>query len=200
MVDVHVVDDDPAFADSLARMLRVAGYRVAVYTDPKALLARRPSPEQGCVLTDLRMPDVDGVALQEAILAWESPIPVIFLSGHADVGATVTAVRAGADDYLLKTAPAADILAAIERALERGRAERVVEEHLARIRGRFEGLTPRESEVLWHLLRGQSNKRIAHAMGVTERSVKRHRTSIVRKLGVGSTAELVRMAAEIGLR
>jgi len=200
IVDVHVIDDDAAFAASLARMLRASGYTVAVYTDPTTFLDQRPKPEQGCVLTDLRMPDVDGIDLQKAILDWERPIPVIFLSGHADVGASVVAVRAGAEDYLLKTAPASELLAAIERALERGRAERVVEDHLQMLRDRFRELTPRQSEVLWRVLRGHSNKHIAHDMGITERSVKRHRTSIVRKLGAGSTAELVRMADEIGLR
>jgi len=200
MVDIHVVDDDAAFAASLARMLRAAGYSVAVYTDPAAFLDQRPTPDRGCVLTDLRMPGVDGVDLQKAVLAWERPLPVIFLSGHADVGASVVAVRAGAEDYLLKTAPASELLATIERALERGRTERIVEDHLQLLRDRFRELTPRESEVLWRVLRGHSNKRIAQGMGITERSVKRHRTSIVRKLDVGSTAELVRMADEIGLR
>ena len=199
-VDVHVIDDDPAFAASMARMLRASGYRVAVYTDPATFLAQRPTPEHGCVLTDLRMPGVDGVDLQKAILGWDRPIPVIFLSGHADVGATVTAVRAGAEDYLLKTAPREEVVAAIERALERDRREQVVEDHLEDLRRRFDALTPRESEVLWQLLRGHSNKRIARTMGISERSVKRHRTHLVRKVGVESTAELVHLAAELGLR
>jgi FixJ family two-component response regulator len=181
-------------------MLRAAGYGVAVHTDPAAFLAMRPTPERGCIVTDLHMPAVDGLELQTAVLAWERPIPIIFLSGHADVRSTVAAVRSGAEDYLLKPVGSADLISAIERALERDSADRIVHSHREETRVRFARLTPREREVLWHLLRGDSIKRTAQAMGITDRSVIRHRTRLKSKLEVESTAELVRMASEVGLR
>jgi FixJ family two-component response regulator len=189
---VFVVDDDASFLSGMERLLRAMGYAVACYTSAADFLAKRPPRAAGCIVADLQMPGMDGIALQEALAQSDEPLPVVFLTGHGDIPNSVKAMRRGAEDFLTKTAPKEALLAAIERALARDARER-------EMRSRFERLTPREREVLAHVLRGQLNKQIAAELGIDERSVKRHRTSLMGKVGVTSVAELARLATEAGI-
>jgi len=193
---VYVVDDDASHLTSMGRLLRAAGYTVSAFDSAAAFLAGRPQGEGGCVVADLQMPGMDGIALQQALAESGDPLPVVFLTGQGDIPTSVTAMRAGAEDFLVKTAPAGEILLAVERALARDARERAERAHRRDLRARFERLTPREREVLSHVLRGRLNKQIAADLGVDERSVKRHRTSLMAKLGTASVAELTRLAVD----
>lgn len=194
---VFLVDDDTAFLRAVERLLRASGYAVATFTSAAEFLERRVHDAAGCVVADLDMPGMDGLALQAGLAASSAPLPVVFLTGHGDIPATVQAMRSGAEDFLTKTAPKEALLAAIERALQRDAHERSNRARRQALQARFDRLTPREREVLMHVLRGRLNKQIAADLRIDERSVKRHRTSLMSKLEVGSVAELARLAAEV---
>ena len=153
----------------------------------------------GCVIVDLQMPDLNGLELQQALARAENPLPVIFLSGHGDIPSTVRAMRSGAEDFLTKTAPREQLLAAVHRAFERDRKEREQREELGELRNRFARLTERELEVLRYVVRGWMNKQIAAELGINERTVKLHRTSVTRKLRAPSVAELTTLARRAGI-
>jgi FixJ family two-component response regulator len=197
---LHLVDDDEQYLKATARLLRAAGFAVQTYASAAEFLASSTGGAPGCVVVDLQMPEVDGLELQRRLAGADDSLPVVFLTGHADVPTSVRAMRQGAEDFLSKTAPQADLLAAVRRALDRDaqlRAERAAQDKL---RAPFDTLTPREREVLGHVLTGEMNKQIARALGIDERSVKRHRTSIMAKLQVESVAELVHLVHDAGLR
>jgi FixJ family two-component response regulator len=145
------------------------------------------------------MPGMDGMALQATLAQSADPLPIVFLTGHGDIPISVEAMRQGAEDFLVKTAPKELVIAAIERALARNARERSDLARRQRLQSRFEKLTPREHEVLSHVMQGKRNKGIADDLGIDERSVKRHRTNLMRKLGVTSVAELVQLAVESGM-
>lgn len=196
---VFVVDDDASHLAGVARLLRAAGYAVRCFDSAGAFIAARPLESRGCVVADLMMPGIDGLELQEELARSGNPLPVIFLTGHGDIPTTVRAMRNGAHDFLIKTAPSEALLAAIEGALERDAAQSRQRARQRELRTSFEELSPRELEVLLQVLRGRLNKQIAADLGITERSVKRHRTNYSRKLGVRSVAELSRLAVEAGV-
>ena len=197
---VFVVDDDASFRPAIARSLRAAGHAVETFPSATEFLARiQADPAAtGCALIDLHMPGKGGLELQTALAACLNPLPIVFLSGQGDIPSSVLAIRNGAEDFLTKLAPKAALLAAIERAIARDARERT---HRAQNRAaldRFGRLTPREHEVLVQVLGGALNKQIAAALGIDERSVKRHRTSFMRKLEVASVARLVELAHRVG--
>ncbi len=198
LATVYVVDDDVSHLRSISRLLRVAGFQVVIHNSALELLAELRPDVPGCVLTDLRMPEMDGIDLQEALRRTGNPLPVIFLTGHGDVPTTVQAMKGGAEDFLTKNAPKEALLAAIRRALERNALDRARTASLTEKRRLFESLSDREREVLRHVLQGQLNKQIAAELGIHERTVKLHRTHITGKLGVHSVAELARLAQEAG--
>lgn len=193
---VYVVDDDAAFLAGIERLLRASGYAVTCFASAADLLATRSSCSAGCVVADLQMPNMDGMALQRALAESDDPLPIVFLTGQGDIPTTVRAMREGAEDFLTKTSPRDALLAAIERALARNARELADRTRRRDLQTRFAKLTAREREVLAHVLRGRLNKQIAADLGIDERSVKRHRTSLMRKLAVRSVAELARLAAE----
>lgn len=195
---VHVVDDDPSFLSAIARLLRAAGHRVRTFASAAELLAE-PGDAAGCVIADLRMPGMDGLALQQALLRQASVLPVIFLTGEGDIPTSVRAMRHGAEDFLTKHAPKEDLLAAVQRAIARDARQRAQGARLRALRARFDLLTPRERDVLRQVVRGQLNKQIAAELGIGERTVKLHRTAITTKLRVRSVAELTRLAQDAGL-
>ncbi len=151
------------------------------------------------MVTDLQMPGMDGMALQQALRKTGSLLPILFLTGHGDVPAAVQAMRGGADDFLTKRAPKEDLIAAVNRALARNAQIRAECDRLRALRQPFESLTEREREVLRHVLQGKLNKQIAADLGIHERTVKLHRTSITTKLGVHSVAELAHRVQEAGV-
>jgi FixJ family two-component response regulator len=197
---VHIVDDDPSFLVAVARMLRASGFVVKTFASAAEFLAQPELDVPGCVLTDLQMPRVSGLDLQEALAKAGHRIPVVFLTGRGDIPASVHAMRHGADDFLTKRAPKQKLLEAVNRALVRDARERAERARVQRLRARFEVLTEREREVLQHVLRGQLNKQIAADLGIHERTVKLHRTAITTKLGVSSVAELTKLWLESGGR
>lgn len=197
---VFVVDDDPSFLATITRWLRAFGYAVESYSSAVDFLAQRPMQAVGCVLADLQMPEMDGMSLQQALAQSDNPLPIVFLTGQGDIPTSVQAMRRGAEDFLIKTASKDDLLAAIERALARDKSERKLRLRQHDLLQRFAKLTPRENEVLTHVLQGRLNKQIAADLGIDERSVKRHRTSLMAKLNAKSVVELTQLADELKLR
>lgn len=189
---VRVVDDDGSYARALSRLLTARGYQVTSYASGAELLAQLSSEPRGCVVMDLDMPGMDGLELQSELARRGVRLPVVFLTGAADIPSSVSAMRGGAVDFLEKRAPSEQLTAAVERALASDREQREVRE-------RFAGLTERELEVLRHVLRGRMNKQIAADLGIHERTVKLHRTAVTSKVGVRSVAELATLARDAGL-
>jgi len=196
---VFIVDDDASFLKSMARLLNAIGYTVRAFESALEFLDQVGPETSGCVVTDLQMPGMDGLKLQEALRKTTNPLPVIFLTGQGDIPTTVNAMRRGAEDFLTKRAPKEELLAAIERAFEREAHERQERARLQELRHRFHDLSERELEVLGHVVQGKMNKEIAAALEINERTVKLHRTNITRKLKVQSAVELSRLADEAGL-
>jgi len=195
---VRIVDDDASYLTAVARILRASGFAVKKFASAAEFLAQPELDIPGCVLVDLQMPGLNGLDLQEALAKDGHGLPVIFLSGHGDIPITVQAMRRGAEDFLTKRAPKEDLLDAVKRALDRDALQRAGRVRLEALRARFAALTPREIEVLQHVVQGKLNKQIAFDLGIHERTVKLHRTSITRKLGVYSTAELTKLWLEAG--
>lgn len=190
---VRVVDDDASLAKAVARMLRASGFAVKTFASAAEFLAGPELDVPGCVLADLLMPGLSGMDLQEALAKAGQRLPVIFLSGHGDVPTAVQAMQRGAEDFLTKRAPKEKLLEAVRRAIARDARERAEQARLEALHERFAALTPRELEVLKHVVRGRLNKQIAGDLGIHERTVKLHRTAITTKLGVHSAAELTRL-------
>ena len=193
---IHVVDDDASFRNAIARLLRVGGYDVQTYASATEFLQSALTDAPGCVLLDLRMPGPSGLDVQSALARSEHPLPIIFLTGHGDIP---TSVRAGADDFLTKPVKKGILFPAIERALARDAQERGHRAHQRELRARFDSLTPREREVLGHVLSGQLNKQTAVELDASERTIKAHRANLMTKLQVQSVAELAHLAHEAGL-
>lgn len=196
---IHIVDDDASFRKSTARLLTTSGYQVALYESASQFLETANWDAPGCVLLDVRMPDVTGLQLQESLKEMGKVLPIIFLTGHGDIPMSVHAMRAGAEDFLTKPIAMPVLLEAVERALARDRKLRAQNEHFQALRARYDTLTPKENEVLVLIVRGKLNKQVAHEVGTTERTVKWHRHKIMEKLGVRSLAELVSLAENLGL-
>jgi FixJ family two-component response regulator len=195
---VRVIDDDLSYLTAIARMLRASGFAVKTFASAAEFLAQPELEMPGCVLVDLQMPGMSGLDLQAAFTKLEHTLPVIFLSAHGDIPTTVQAMRRGAEDFLTKLAPKKELLEAVNRAFERDARERARRVKLAALRERFSMLTPRELEVLKHVVQGKPNKQIAGDLGIHERTVKLHRTAVTTKLGVPSTAELAKLWMEVG--
>ena len=196
---IFVVDDDASFQKAIARLLRAGGYAFKTFTSATEFLKNPPLDQPGCIIADLHMPGPSGLDLQQALLKMGHPLPMIFLTGHGDIPTSVQAVKQGAEDFLTKPVKKETLFAVIERALAREAQDRMRRSRQQEIRARFESLTPREREVLGHVVRGQMNKQIAGELQASERTIKAHRANIMAKLQVQSVAELVRLAQEAGL-
>ena len=196
---VHVVEDDASMRTSLARLLDGEGYGVALYASAEELLAVAGPALAGCILLDLRLPGASGLELQERLLERGCSTPVVFLTGHGDVPASVRAMKRGALDFLQKPVAADELLAAVSAALARDEEGRRQVADLAQLRARAGTLSDRQREVWLRVVRGQLNKQIAHDLGIVERTVKLHRARAMAKLGARSTADLVRIAERLGL-
>ena len=191
---VRVVDDDEAFRTAITRLLKAGGYDVQAYSSAGDFLLEEEDSRPGCVVLDLKMPGPDGLELQSAIARRANPLPIVFLTGHGDIAASVRAMKNGAEDFLTKPVKKEALFAAIESALVRDDRRRSEREEGDRIRRRFEALSPRERAVLEHVVAGRLNKQIASAIGTSERTVKAHRARVMRKMCASSVAELVRSA------
>ena len=195
---VFVVDDDVSFLTSLARLLRASGFQVKTFSSAADFLAQLSPDARGCVVTDLQMPGMNGIELQKALADSDNPLPILFLTGQGDIPTSVKAMRHGAENFLTKRDPKEELLAAVQLALARDVQDQAEHVRQRELHSRFGRLTPREREVLTHVLRGELNKQIAADLGIDERSVKRHRTSLMAKLEIQSVAELGQLAAQAG--
>jgi FixJ family two-component response regulator len=197
---VHVVDDDASFRTAIERRLKQAGYEVVTYPSAQHLLDRMPSEsEMGCILLDVRIPDLSGPELQHRLSELGSTLPIVFLTGYPDVRTTVRTIKAGAEDFLTKPISSDQLLRAIERAIARHEATRGLRGTLDMVRAHIGKLTPRERQVFERIIRGQTNKQVANALGSTERTVKAHRQRVMEKMQVQSLAELVSLAERVGV-
>jgi len=195
---IHVVDDDASFRKSIYRLLSVSGYRVVLHESGERALENISNVDRGCILLDLQMSGLNGIELQERLEKVGNALPIIFISGHGDISASVRAIKAGAEDFLTKPVSKDVLLAAIKRALEHYDEG---QEHVSLInllRARFCTLTARENEVFALVVLGRLNKQIAHQLGTAERTVKAHRHSVMQKLEAKSVAELVSIAVKLG--
>jgi FixJ family two-component response regulator len=196
---VHIVDDDASFRTAIERRLKLAGYEVATYASAEHLLDRLPSESvPGCVLLDVRMPGLSGPELQERLSELDATLPIIVLTGHPDIPATVRAIKAGADDFLTKPVSSDDLLKAIARAIAHHEVSRGLKSKLDMVRAHMAALTPRERQVFDLVIRGDTNKHAARSLGCTERTIKAHRHMVMEKMQVQSLAELVSLAERIG--
>jgi FixJ family two-component response regulator len=190
---IHVVDDDESFLRSMERRLRGHGYTVATYPSV-ARFFDRPDPDApGCVLADLQMPKRDGFDLQETLATSTNPLPVVFVTGKGDIPTSVRAMRAGAEDFLTKRAATADLVAAIDRAIDRDARERVARMRSTEARKKIAQLSGRELQMLLGIVKGLQNRDMAEEYGLSERTVKYHRTMLTRRLDIYASVDLTRL-------
>jgi FixJ family two-component response regulator len=197
---VHVVDDDASFRRAIERRLKLAGYEVETYASAQQLLDRLPGAgEPGCILLDVRIPGLSGPELQSRLIELGSILPIVFLTGHADIPTTVQAIKAGAEDFLTKPTSSEQLIDAIERAMARYDSVQSQRKKLDSLRALVTTLTPRERQVFDFVIRGKINKQIAYELGMTERTVKAHRHQVMEKMQVHSLAELVSNAERLSM-
>jgi len=197
---VFVVDDDAAIRKAVLRLLRSAGIAAAAFASPTEFLAQYDPNTPGCLMLDLEMPGFNGLQLQTALAEKGSSLPIIFLTGHGDVSKSVQAMKGGAFDFLTKPVNAKNLLPAIRAAIERDAVARGEQAKFPEIHARLDTLTPREREVLQHVVAGKMNKQIAGDLGITEATVKMHRARVMAKMKVQSVAELARLTERCGIR
>lgn len=196
---VFIIDDDEASLRATARLLQSAGLSTRTYASGEALLASLQGIRRGCIVSDLQMPGLSGLDLEESLTRIGCRMSLVFLSGHANIPSSVRAMRGGAEDFIEKMAPAAELLEAVQRALRRNELELAQQGQADALRARLAKLTPREHEVLMMVVHGRLNKQIAGDLGIHERTVKLHRTAITTKLGVHSVAGLTSLCHDAGL-
>ena len=197
---VYVVDDDAFFRAAIQRQLEQTGYRVVTYASAEEVLEQRPDENgPGCILLEVRMPGLSGPALQSRLLELGSTLPILFITGYADVSTTVKALKAGADDFLIKPVQSDELLRAIRRSLARHQTALEVKREFDVLRGRLATLTPRERQVFLLIVRGKINKQVANELGATERTIKAHRHNVMEKMKVRSLAELVLIGERLGV-
>jgi FixJ family two-component response regulator len=190
---VHIIDDDAHLARALTRLLRSHGYGVQSYTHAAQFLARKPAPGPACVLLDLKMPEITGLELQEILAREIEDLPVIFMSGQADVGSSIRAMKAGAVDFLLKPFDDFQLLAVVKSALSLSHQALSKRDELKKDQMAFVSLSPREQQVCLRIAQGLLNKQVGYELGTAEKTVKVQRARIMQKLGAGSLPDVVRL-------
>jgi FixJ family two-component response regulator len=194
---VFLVDDQAAVLKALSRLLRAAGFAVAPFESGQAFLDGGDGDGAGCLVLDLAMPNMDGMALQQALAARASLLPVIFLTGHGDIASGVQAMKSGAFDFLTKPVDDARLLGVVGAAIEHNRQRRAERAQRAEIEARLARLTPREREVMYLLVEGKLNKQVAGELGTVEKTVKVHRANVMAKMQVRSLTALVRLVDRV---
>ena len=196
---VFLLDDEPGMVKALTRLLIAEGFTVQAFTSAKTFLESYRRETISCLVLDVAMPELNGLELQERLTRSGLLLPIVFLTGHGDIPMSVQAVKAGAVDFLTKPVKDADLLRAVRAALQRAAEQRESISEIASLRQRYANLTPRECEVMTHVVAGELNKQIAADLGVGEHTVKVHRARVMEKMGVESLADLVRAAERLGV-
>lgn len=196
---VCVVEDDLAVAVAISRVLRVAGWDVAVFPSAEAFLDKHDPHAHGCLILDVSLPGLDGIALQDALAAQGIALPIVFVTGHGDIPMSVKAIKAGASDFLTKPVPAQALVAAVRAALDTAAANDRADTATSELRLRLARLTPREREVLDGVVAGRLNKQIAGDLSIVEQTVKFHRARIMARMEAHTAAELRHIAARLGI-
>jgi two-component system, LuxR family, response regulator FixJ len=200
-VQVFVIDDDEAVRRSLCWLIESADHATKAFPSADEFLVELPDTDGvGCIVTDVRMPGMSGIELLEELASRGSNLPVVVITGHGDVPLAVEAMRLGAIDFVEKPFEEKALLEVIECALEESEKRNLILSANAVVRKRFEGLSLREHEVLEKILSGTPNRRVAQALGITEKTVEAHRAHIMEKIGAGSFAELVTKAVQTGFQ
>ena len=195
---VFIVDDDRNFREALTSFLRAVGWRVFNFDSAGAFLSAKLPDSPSCLILDLQLPGISGLDLQEELAAKGGP-PVVFISGHVDIPASVKAIKGGALEFLLKPFGEEELLDAVRRAIERDRETRRLSADLAKLQDSYGCLTAREKQVLRLLVGGLTNKQCGAKLGIAAITVQVHRAQVMRKMAAGSIPELVRMAADLKL-
>ena len=190
---VHLIDDDEGVRQAVAFLLATSGFAVRVYESASAFLDALPSVQPGCIVTDVRMPGMDGLALQRTLKARDVGLPVIVITGHGDVPLAVEAMKAGAVDFIEKPVNDDTLLSAVRVAISRHATDSRRDGEVAAIKTKLDSLSPREREVLDGLIAGLPNKTIAYDLNISARTVEVHRANLMARMGAHSVADLVRM-------
>jgi len=196
---VFVVDDDTRVREGLGRLISSVGLQVEMFPSAQAFLRARRPDAAGCLVLDVRLPGLSGLDLQRELAETDTPLPIIFLTGHGDIPMSVRAMKAGAVEFLTKPFREQELLDAIREAIARDARARGERQELAELRSRFASLTPRERDVLKGIVAGLLNKQIAGELGTSEVTVKEQRGHVMQKMKAGSVAELVRFASRLGM-
>ena len=197
---VVVIDDDPEFRASLGRLLRSVGLRSQLFASIADFLQSEPADGATCLVLDVRLPGQSGLDFQRELAAANVTLPIVFITGHGDIPMSVQAMKAGAIEFLTKPFRDQDLLDAVNVGLGRDRERRENEQALSMLRARFEVLTARERSILTQVAAGRLNKQIAGDLGITETTVKVHRSNAMRKINAASLAELCRMLDKLKLQ
>lgn len=196
---VLVVDDEPTVCIALSRLIRSVGLDVQTFNAAEELLAATRPDVPSCVILDVRLPDLSGLDVQEELAKRDPDLPIVFVTGHGDIPMSVRAMKAGAVEFLTKPFKEQDLLDAIQRSILRHRTVRGWRAEVSSIQQYYETLTPREREVFPLVVSGMLNKQIAARLGASERTIKVHRSQVMRKMRAGSLAHLVLLAAKLGI-
>jgi FixJ family two-component response regulator len=196
---IYVIDDDQSVRDALSSLFRSVSYRVQLFGSTSEFIEAKRADVNSCLVLDIRLPGVSGLELQSHLNREQISIPIIFMTGHGDIPMSVRAMKAGAIDFLSKPFRDQDMLDAVAHALESDRKRRDAEQSVAAVRSAFETLTSREREIMKFVTSGLMNKQVAGKLGLSEITVKIHRANVMKKMACQSLADLVRMAALLGL-
>ena len=197
---IAIVDDDASVREGLQSLIRSAGWRVETFVSAQEFLGRLGAEAPSCLILDLQLPGLSGLDLQEQMAEVGLEIPIVFLTGHGNIPASVQAMKAGAVEFLTKPLDEQKLLQAIQEAIERDRRTRQQHAEIRELRERYESLTAREQQVMQEVVSGLLNKQIAAELNITEFTVKIHRGHVMRKMRADSLADLVRMAESLGIR